>query len=157
MTDRSFTAADFLRELERICNLEDEACLLLKIDNTKTWPHFCISGLSADSLVVQGYFVEHGTSYLQIAESGREVFTGTYRASTGFVDHLESIMHVLSTEGCLEVRWKDQAGKLIRSAVEIRSRDKKILFGKIPPFWLGNLTEERVSFDPFCARRRGVR
>lgn len=134
MKDIIFTAEAFIDQLTGICKLEEVDCISLEIDNSNRWPHFRISGHNPRSPAIKGYFVERGTSYWEIDDSGRESYTGDYASSIQFVEDLKAVIHVLATAGCIEKKWNDQKGKLVCSSIEIVTSGRKIVFGKVPSF-----------------------
>ena len=154
MSKRSFAVGDFIRELENMCTAEDGECVLLSIDNSRTWPHFSISGQRADTPTLNGFFVEGGTSFWQINTSGRETFTGDYPSSALFIEEMREVIHVLARTGCAEIRWRDEQRSLVGSMIKIEILGKVIVFGKAPFFLETALVEELFDFDPYCYRSK---
>ncbi len=149
MTKAIFAVSDFIRELTTIRENKSYAGLLLNIDEGKTWPHFSISCDHANTPLVTGYFVESGTSYWQISDSGREVFTGSGTSSLQFINEIRAVLHVLNTAGCTETRWSNQGGQLIGSSITIATLPKELLFGERPSFWRINLVKQQIRFAPY--------
>jgi hypothetical protein len=149
MEKRDFTVNDFVGELQSICGSEPPCSFSLRVESEQRWPHFNISSDRGGTPSVQGYFVESGTSFWQISNSGREVFTGDFSSSTRFIEEIRTVIQVLRTEGCIETRWSENSGKVVRSIIRIEGLGSEIIFGKAPHFW-SDLIEEKIRFEPFC-------
>jgi len=149
MTNPDFSISTFIQELENIWNGEGRDLFVLNIDDSKTWPHFTISGKREGTPIVKGHFVEGGTSYWQISDSGRERFTGNDHSCVEFINEMKATIHVLVTTGCTETRWTDQGGNLVNSTIVMEVSGKEIIFGDPPAFWRRGLIEESITYAPY--------
>jgi hypothetical protein len=148
MSRDCISASDFINRLRHICQSEGADSLVLNVDDSKTWPHFCISCKRENAAIVRGYYVENGESFWQISESGREVFTGDASSSEAFLEDVHAVIHILVTSGCTETKWKRKNGRLVRSLICIRANGKEMIFGKPPSFWQRMLVKEQRAFVP---------
>lgn len=149
MTKTTFSVSTFIKELENIWNSEGRDVLVLNIDETGIWPHFTMTGTREGTPAIKGHFVEGGTSYWQIGDSGREVFTGDDRSCVDFITEIRTVVHVLVVTGCTEIRWINQAGLLINAMIAIEVGSRKILFGDTPAFWKSGLIKNSIVYPPY--------
>lgn len=132
-------------------NSEGRDVLVLNVDETNTWPHFTLAGKREGGLglTIKGHFVEGGTSYWQISDSGRETFTGNNRSCTDFVGDIRAVVRVLVVSGCTETRWTDDNGVLVNAMIAIEIGSKTIIFGDTPAFWRRSLMENSIEYPPY--------
>ncbi len=152
MTNAYVSTDNFLRRLLHICESENSDCFSLGVDDSETWPRFKIFGGDRNCPALQGYFVEQGSSFWQVSESGREVFTKDQSSLELFYEDIKEVIHTLATKGFVEERWRNSSGKVVRSLARITVPDGAVIFGKPPSVWMRDLHRERVVFAPLCPK-----
>ena len=123
----------------------------LSVNGKQACPSFEITSLIGDAAFVKGYYCESGDSFIQIASSGREEYTGNERSAQKFLELINQVVEVLSSQGCLEKRWTNSSGEVRRSVIDLSLPETTYRLGKAPHFWQVGLKLSIQRFPPLLA------
>jgi hypothetical protein len=145
----SVSPEQFLHKL-REC-LSGVERLSVSINDDTPCPRFEIKSSLNNTAPINGYYCESGDSFIQVASSGREEFTGDEVSALRFLERILDIVNVLTNQGCAEKQWSTFDGRPVRSVVDLHlAQDRKTYrLGKPPHFWQRGLEEHVRQFAPF--------